>query len=476
MTVLDEITGTGAPWPPNSHRNRIDTQLDYSRLYRNRRDEILQRWSADLLRFVARQDELVPYPSAKLAARTLAAFLFGEDPTISHTDPAVRESLDTMGRATNLPARLLEGSVTQAVEGEIYLRPAWDVDVSPAHAIPTIVPGSRVIPRFRFGILVDAAVVTGWHEPSGDTYWRLLEEHQRGLITNRLYRGSADRLGTRVDLATHPQTENLGDEVATGIDDLLMVHVPLARDAASPHGVSLFDGLESLILAMHRLYSQEQHDAEMARRRIALPESFVSRNASGGPAWDRRTDLFPLSDEAEGPVGTRGGVGIVPIEFSDDLVARDRIRGRLEDFLIACGISPQTIMPDNGGTAISGTSRKLAQATTIRTVAATARYWADATSRFLGLMLDVQRVHLDPSTPDYGDELPSVALSDGLIDDPLEMAKILGELDTAEAISTIEKVRALRPSWTEDQVADEVALILTRSPDAPPPPQVGTFG
>lgn len=474
MTVVEEITGRSAPWPPEAHGDRLAAQLDYARLYRNRRDEILSRWSADLIQWLAREDELVPYPAPKLAARTLAAFLFGEDPRVSHEDDAVRDALLRMSTRTNLSAKLLEGGITQAVEGEIYLRPAWDETISPEWAIPTVVPGSRVIPRFRFGILVDAAIVTEYRDSSGSTVWRLLEHHERGMIRNRLYQGSADRMGREIELDEIAATADLEPEIETGVDDLLMVHVPLARDASSPHGVSLFDGLESIILALHRLYSQEQHDAELARKRVALPESYVGRDAAGRPAWDRRTDLLTLSEEAAGAVGSDRNP-VVPIEFSDDLVMRDRIRGRLEDFLIACGISPATITPQESGGAISGTSRKLAQATTLRTVAAAARYWQDAGARFLGLMLDVTRANLDPSIPTF-DDLPTIGLSDGLLDDPAELARILADLDTAEAISTIEKVRRLHPEWSEDEILEEVSLILERSPNAPPTPVIGTFG
>jgi hypothetical protein len=474
LDQLDTARGDELVWPPEGHADRIAAQLDYARLYRNRRDEILQFWSADLLRFVGIEANLIPYPAAKIVARTVAAFLFGEDPTIEHESDDVTDLLERMSAETSLPSRLLEGAITQAVEGEVYLRPAWDRDLLDV-PIPTIIAGSRVIPTFRFGLLADAAIVTTYIDQQGATYWRLIEQHEPGLIRNALFRGTADRIGTRVPLDRRPETAELLDELDTGVDDLLLTHIPYFRDASSAHGVSMLDGVVSMLIGLHRLYSQEQSDAELARRRVAMPATYIGRDQAGRPTWDRDVDLLVLSDDAVPPVGSQAPPPIIPIEFDDDLVLRDRIRGRFEDVLIACGISPQSLMPDDAGGAISGTSRKLAQSLTIRTVAASARYWQDGIARFAGRSIDVSNAQLGTSV-DYGDQLPTVKLADGLIDDPAELARIVLDLDSAEAISTYQKVRRTNPEWTEAQVLAEVDAILEERPAPPPPPQLDAFG
>lgn len=476
MTVLDDLAGSSGVWPPEGHADRMETQADYQTLYRNRRDEVLSRWNADLIRYASTQDELVPYPSAKIAAKTLAAFLFGEDPKIAHEDDEVRAIIDELTTEINYPARLLEGAITQAVQGEIYLRPAWDRALSPV-PIPTTIAGAQVIPTFRHGILVDAAIVTTYRTDQGQTVYRHLEHHVAGTIRNVLYRGAPDRLGRTVALDTIPQTADLEEEIPTEIDEILLTHVPLGRDATSAHGVSLFDGLEAMILGIHRLYSQEQHDAELARKRVAVPESYVGRDANGRAAFDRKTDLFVLTDEAEGAVGSDRNP-IVPIEFGDDLIMRERIKSRFDDFLVACGISPQSLNPQETGGAVSGTARKLAQASTLRTVSAAGRYWQAAIARDVRLSLLVGIEHLGfRLTEDDVAEAPSVGLADGLLDDPVELARIILDLDSAEAISTIEKVRTLHPEWTETQVLEEVARLEDERPTTPSFPSTGlTFG
>lgn len=490
MAALDEIRDGDGSWPPEDHVDRIETQEDHQTLYRNRTGELVQRWSADLLRYAGRDEDLVAYPSGKIAARTLAAFLFGEDPTFTHDDPGVDDALSRLSASQSLPSRLLEGAVTQAVQGEVYLRPAWDADLNP-WAIVTTIPGRQVIPTFRFGMLVDAAIVTTWEPDSkgSQTYWRLFEQHERGRIRYAAYKGTADRVGRPRplddpaaprpirDLARIVTQGEAGEGVTdTGIDELLVTHVPLGRDGEGAHGVSLFDGLESLILAMHRLYSQEQHDAELSRKRIAVAESLLGRTANGRPIFDRSIDLLPLTEDAIGSVGDEGRP-VHPIEFSDDNAMRDRIGGRFRDFLIACGISPDTLDAQDTGQAISGTSRRLAQAMTIQTTTAAGRYWQDALARTLALSLMVSEIHLGASDLiSKLDTLPTVTLADGLVDDPAELARIIGDLDTAEAISTVQKVRKLHPEWSDKEVDEEVDRILERSPNAPPPPPIAAVG
>lgn len=477
MPPLIDVIRPGIDWPPEAHRDRMDVQEGYALLARNRRAELVQEHNLDLLRYVDSQEDVVPFPSVRIAARTLAAFLFGEEPTYTHTTPAVADYLHTFATETNLTATLGEGAYTQSVEGEVYLRPTWDTDLDATHPIFTAIPGSRVIPRFRHGRLAEAAVVTTWHTKGGSTlsgagrdYYRLIEFYTPGRIERMLFRGRADGLGQAMALDAYDNTEDLEPVVETGIDHVGLVHVPLWRtDLNSPHGVSLFDGLEGMVLALHRLYSQDQHDAEMARRRVAVSEEFVHKDAAGNPRMDRRLDLFILSEEAAGAVGGERAP-VTPIEFTDDTVMGDRVQARFRDFLIACGISPDTIDANEAGGAISGTSRRLAQAMTIQTVGAIGRYWQHALSDALGLVCAIARRHLGAQVPDLGADPVQVSLADGFIDDPVEQADTLQTLDTAEAISTEQKVRTLHPEWDDTQVQEEVERI---GASAPAPPRTG---
>jgi hypothetical protein len=495
VTTLEELADA-REWPPPEHAERIAVQSDYQTLYRNRRHEILQRWNGDLLRYHGREEDLVPFPAAKIAARTLAAFLFGEDPAYRHDDDPVALAIEQLANVQDLSARLLEGAISELVQGEVYLRPAWDLTLTP-WAIITAVPGRRVLPTFRHRMLVSASVATVWAPTDrGSTYWRLLEEHTAGQIRYALHRGSADRLGRPIPLDDpDAPTEasglltRAGEEarlagdilvVPTPIEDApLLTHVPLGRDGEEVHGVSLFDGLESVAIALHRLYSQEQQDAEISRKRIAVDEQHIGRDRRGSPIWDRGTDLFVLR-ETGGAVGADTSKPVHPIEFSDDLVSRDRIAGRFRDFLTACGIAPATLESDGLGAAPSGTSRRLAQAMTVQTTAMVGRYWTSATRRVLEQALRISESNGAEGTAGLGGMLDrsaiSVTLADGFVDDPAELARIVLDLDSAEAVSLETKIGMIHPGWTEQQIGEEADAIRDRMPDAPPSPQVAPFG
>lgn len=467
MGLLEQVT-SGAPWPPPGHKRRLQTQHDLQLLYRNRRPEVAQRYAIELEGHTEPTDA-VYYPTVRIAAQLLADFLFGTAPTISSG------TLDdeVLGEAfAHLPARLLEGAATCAVQGEVYLRPTWDGELHPWPLL-TIVPGRRVIPRFRHGVLAEALVVTEKNAGSqGQDVWRLIEHHHRdgatGVISYSAWEGTDDRLGQIVPLPESPWPDPTGtgqDTISPGVAGLLLHHVPFTRDGEDDHGVSPFDGAEGLILALHRLYSQEQHDAEMARRRVAVPSAYLKRDRRGNPVMDRRTDVFELADEAAGPVGQERP--IVPLEFSDDLIDRERIAGRWVEFLTACGIAPQSLGKD-AGAAESGTARRLAQALTLRTVGRAGGYWLAGLQPCLVQMLQLARTELGQQVPP-GAEV-AVSLGDPIGDDPEAQARTLATLDSAEAISTEQKVRRLHPEWDDRQVDTEVAAIEGRRPAPANPP------
>lgn len=467
MGLLDQVT-SGAPWPPPGHSARLTRQHDLQLLYRNRRAEVATRFATELVGHTDPTDA-VYYPSVRVASQLLADFLFGTAPTISSA--TLDEQLLSEAFA-HLPARLLEGATTCAVQGEVFLRPTWDGELHPWPLL-TIVPGRRVIPRFRHGLLAEALVVTELHAgQQGQTVWRLLEHHHRdgtyGVISYSAWEGTDDRLGALQPLPESPWPDPTGtgtDTVAPGVPGLLIHHVPFTRDGEDDHGVSPFDGAEGMILALHRLYSQEQHDAEMARRRVAVPSAYLKRDRRGQPIMDRRTDVFELADEAAGPVGQERP--IVPLEFSDDLIDRERIAGRWVEFLTACGIAPQSLGKD-AGAAESGTARRLAQALTLRTVNRAGGYWLAGLQPCLVQMLTLARTELGQPVPPTADV--AVALGDPIGDDPEAQARTLATLDSAEAISTEQKVRELHPEWDDPQVADEVAAIEGRRPEPANPP------
>lgn len=461
MTLADDFTAQ-MKWPPPGYGVRLRELANYNRIFECDH-AAMREWVSSLRRAGTSGDdygaplrEFVPFPAPEIAARTLATFLFGEDAKIkSEQQP---DELLALIDGNHFHALNQEAATTCAVEGDIVYKLDWDEEVSPV-AIISAVAGDMSFPRFRFRRLVEVAFVRcieGDDDGDSDTVIRHVEIRQKGRIINRLFRGSGTSLGVEIALESYSDTAELEAEVATDIDDVLARHVPFWRTAKSPFGISIFRGKHGLIEALHSLYTQDQHDAEMAKRRVALPSEYLKRDAHGRAHFDRNVDVLELSDAAAGAIGGSSSA-LETIEFTDNTVMGERIAQRLDEFMLACGIAPQSAGRDVAHGAESGTARRLAQSLTLQTVHTAARYFEPAIEDLLRLGLVVGARHL--GTPIADDTSVDVEMQDGLIVDEVELAGRIQVLATAQAISTEQKVRSLHPDWAEDEIAAEVGRI-----------------
>jgi len=400
--------------------------------------------------------EFVAFPAPEIAVRTLASFLFGEPATIK--SESAQDEIDLLVEENHLHSTNQEAAVSCAVEGEIYYKVDWDEEISD-YAIIHTVPAALSFPLFRYGRLIEIAFVCELADEKAEKEHKVVrhvEIRLMGTILHRVFLGTKDTLGVEVDPAGYEDTYNLPEELDTGIDDTLVRHVPFWRASYDPHGLSVFRGKESLIEAMHALYSQDQHDAEMAKRRIAISNAYLKRDRRGRPTFDRQLDVFELSDEAAGAIGAESKP-VHPIEFTDSTIMGQRIAQRFDEFLLSCGIAPQSAGRDVSGTAESGTARKLAQSLTIQTVATAGRYFSPAIRDIVTLALEIGSKHLNrPAAAEPGVQ---VTLADGFAADPREDSEIIRSLSEAQAISLETKVKMVHPEWDDQEVQKEVDRI-----------------
>ncbi len=461
-TTLDSVFKEKAKWPPKEHQARLISADKFNALFDNDQALVLS-WVRKLKRRVdttfAR--DFTPFPAPQIAARTLASFLFGENASV--VSEQAQDVLDEWIEENHLHSLNQEAALTAFIEGEGYYKLDWDTDVS-TFSIVSFVAGSSAIPEFRFGRLVRVGFVKEFGDEDKTTVWRHVEIREKGTITHQLWKGSAQSLGVQGSLDDREEVrallegEDIDDEgvVDTGIDDLLTRHVPVWRTSRSPHGISVFHGKDGLIEGIHALYTQDQHDAEMSKKRVAASSEYLKRDKKGNPVFDRNLDILELSDSAAGAVGA-DSKPIHPIEFTDSTTMGERIAQRLDEFLLACGIAPQSAGRDVAGAAESGTARKLAQSLTLSTVATAGRYFTPALRDIVRLGLEVGAKHLSKSVPEGFDVV--VTLADGMIRDEKEIAANISTLRTAQAISIEQAVREQHPDWDDQQVLKEVKRI-----------------
>jgi hypothetical protein len=463
---LENVFVDKMPWPPKGQGLRLAQLEKYLQLFEGDRDTIRQ-WVKGI-RKIKGQDqwydrEFVPYPAPEVAAKTLASFLFGEDAAI--TSAEAQDDIDALVEENHLHSLNQEAAITAAFEGEVYYKIDWDDEVSD-EAIVSIMSAAMTFPRFRFGRMVEVAFVAEVAREEKNkgvgAVWRHVEIRQPELILHRLFKGTDSSLGQEVALEENSETAELGEvvdedgRIETSIDDLLVRHVPFWRTSKSPHGISIYRGKDGLIEALHALYTQDQHDAEMAKRRVAMSGQYLKRDKAGRPVFDRSLDLFELSEEAAGMVGGEQKP-IHAIEFMDTTVMGQRIAQRLDEFLLACGIAPQSAGRDVAGAAESGTARKLAQSLTVQTINTAGRYFSPSIRDVVKLCLYVKRNYLNASVPD--NPTIGVALGDGFVDDPTERTKNISIARAATVMSVEQGVREQHPDWDDTEVMKEVDRI-----------------
>lgn len=431
-------------------------------------------------RQIKNQGEIfVHVPIAGDIAETSANFLFSESPTIkiaqAHEIKAnqsykdTQSALDDMLMGNGFFAKILEGAETCSALGGVFIKIAWDNEISP-YPIPVIVQADRAIPEFKFGIL---SAVTFWKvidaDDNGNKVFRLLERYEKGSITYKLYLGTADRLGKEVDLKSHDETKDLVD-VET-VDELLAVYVPNVLpnrfDRSSYLGRSDYAGIEGLMDSLDEVFSSWVREVALAQAKLLVPESFL-KDTGTGKKYNLDQMLYVKLDID--PTTLNGTSGITPQQFAIRADEFEKTALNLMDRIItSAGYSPQSFGLNIQGRAESGTALSMRERKSFATKGKKENYWGPALKRIVKLMMLVYNKELGGKLDVDVDV--NVAFNDGVTNNLQELATSVKMISDAMAASTDTKVRLLHPEWDEDQIQAEVERIREENGlGAVPPP------
>ena len=420
-------------------------------------------------RQIKNQGEIfVHVPIAGDIADTSANFLFSEAPIVkiaqAHENRAPQSYKDSQSEldkvliGNSFFTRILEGAEACSALGGVYLKVAWDNEIS-EYPIPVIVQADRAIPEFKFGILT---AVTFWKvvdaSDSGDKVYRLLERYEKGLISYRLFLGTSDRLGKEVDLSSHSETAEL--KTIETVDALLAVYIPNVLpnrlDRSSYLGRSDYSGIEGLMDSLDEVYSSWVKDVVVAQAKLLIPESFL-KSTDGGKRYNVDQMLYVKLDID--PITLNGTNGITPQQFairSDDFEKTSL--NFLERIITSAGYSPQSFGLNIQGRAESGTALSLRERKSFSTKGKKENYWGPALKKFVKLMMLVYVNELNGKLDVDVDV--NVSFNDGITNDLLELSSSVKMISDALAASTDTKVRILHPEWDEDQIQLEVKRVL----------------
>lgn len=422
-------------------------------------------------RQISNQNDIYTHvPVAGDIAETSANFLFGESPSIKVNEASKKETmnqyketqkrLDDMLMESGFYRKIIEGAEACAALGGIYYKIAWDEELSP-YPIPVFVQADRAIPEFSFGIL---KAVTFWSvveiDKSGNTVYRLLERYQKGAIVTSLYKGTVDRLGTKVALTDLESTKDI-EETVTTVDELLAGYIPNKLpnrlDRSSPLGRSDYAGIEMLMDNLDETFSSWMTDIAIGQGKIHVPESFLTTN-EGKFRYNIdkkvyvRLEMDPTID----------GKTITATQFSIRAAEFEKTTLNLLDRIFSlAGYSPQSFGLNIEGRAESGTALGIRERKSMATKSKKENYWQMALKRIVKLMsivyvkeLGSKEGSMDPNFT------PNISFNDSLANNLTELSTSVKMISDAQAASTETKVRLLHPDWDEDQIKAEVAAIL----------------
>ena len=431
-------------WPPPDIAPKWDAiQLNRYR-YQNDKARLIQRDT----RWHNREHEFVPVALAREIVRYSASLLFSESAKITHK--TYQGAIDEISAHRHLDAFLQEAAQYVAVEGRIGVRVHFDPDVSEDMPLISYVHGDQILWAEKHGYVTGGTIVYE-RKPDdrpGRPVFRLLEEHGKGYVRRELYEGTETRLGTAVDLGRIDEFAELAEEEDTGLDVPTLTHwdnVPGADSDLTGNEAQLdeLNEAESLLLDKGR----KSTPIVFADRSMADAQGNVKK--SGVILTGGTTNAVP--DLGEGPRSLPIEIVQPALQSAEHLAWIEHVR---RSVLTHMGYSVSSWGENEGGNGISGEALKRKQQRTLLTKAGKDRMGREAISTFMGIALALMN-----NASSVKEFRPVVVLGDGMPDDPMETAQEIQALDSADAISTVEKVQRLHPDWSDERKADEVARI-----------------
>ena len=400
-------------------------------------------------------------PVANDIAETSSAFLFGETPLIRFNSDSeemkdAQSTLDTMLTDSGFYSRLVEAAEVASAIGGVYVKVAWDTDVS-EYPIPMVVQCEQAFPRFKFGKLNSVDLV---YEVANDgsTVYRLVETIEKGKITNTLYKGSSDNLGTKVNLSDCEATKELKPELETA-DVMTCFYIPNMLpnklNRQSPMGRSDYQGIETLMDALDEVFSAWMVDIQIARGKIHVPSGYVKELEGGKTKFNIDTMAYEELDID--PTAMTKPIEATQFDIRSEQFEKTCLN-LLDRIITSAGYSPQSFGLNIAGRAESGTALNVRERKSFATTSKKQSYWEPAIKGIVTSMCTIYNSLLGGKLTN--DLKVNVEFMDSVSNNLTEVSNSVKTLSDAKAISTDTKVRMVHPEWTDEQVNEEVERIL----------------
>jgi A118 family predicted phage portal protein len=367
--------------------------------------------------------------------------------------------------------RLSEAAESAAAMGGVYIYPAWDKNVAD-WPILAVAQADAAIPTFRWGVMTEVTfhriVLT-----NGNTITRHLECHYvkdgQAMIDHGLFVGTATQLGRRVSLTQNPQTAGLEPTITVpGVTHLDVEYIPNIRPNRiwrnSPLGVSDYQGSEGLLDALDETYASWMRDVRLGKARLIVPRDFLDDSGT-----------FSLDHEIYTPMDMEPGMGadsraMLANQFAIRFKEHEATAENLVERIISnAGYSSNTFGFNVAGHADSGTALRIREHRTYLTLRRKGGWWERAVASVLESMTYIDQAVFESGVEPFR---PAVAISDSIIDQPMELAQTVQLLFAAQSASVETRVRIIHPEWTDSEVMAETSRINDETAPSATPIQV----
>lgn len=413
-------------------------------------------------------------PVAADIASVSAAVLFGEEPTLTCTDPATQTRLDEL-TDEQFWATIIWAAEVCAGLGGVFLRVGWDAEVAPRPLLSVFGPDCAA-PTFRWGHLAEVTFARDLHRGPRGELLRHLEHHAPGRVEHALFSGDDDQLGRQVPLTEHDATTGLVDHldtgggIPTGLPGLDVVYVPNREHRGwrqHPIGQCLgqpdIAGVEPLLDALDETMTSWMRDLRLGKARAVVPQHYLDNHGPGrGATIDLDRELFVGVNAMAS--GEQMPLHVVQAAIRHDAHAATAA-ALLERALNGAGYSPQTFGL-TGEVAMTATESNARERRTHQNRSAKIRRWRPAIADLAEIMLSIDAAVFETRV---APERPAVEFPPFAADGLEVRARAVQMLHAAEAASTPQRVRLVHPDWDDAAVQAETDLIEGERPVVPDP-------
>lgn len=400
-----------------------------------------------------------------------ADLLYGVDPVIA---PAAKGDADRMAELideNDLPSEWARAEDICSTEGEVWAR--IHPDPMCGHAAIEWHSRLHVAPLWVGKHLVAAAFVSRLYEDRTHC-WRYVEIHAAGVARRMLFRApiNSEGIGIEVPLTDRAETAEWEPTWEHGLDMLaLRVHNKLGSDYR--WGISDYDGIEDLLLALNEITTIGQENARLtAKQRAIIPQRFL--NMAGN--FPRGAEILIATEVDQDPEKIKNQVAMVEFEF--DAAALIAYTEHLTDrVLTRARIAPQLVGRHTEG-AQTGPALRARILDSELAAQGKGKIWDDYNPKILQLAAKVEK--LPTSAGGLGipwtniDKLPSFKRAPALPEDPEALTRRLAVAVNAEMLSRKTSIALSFPEWDTARVDEEIAQIEKEVGSAAPPPAGST--